>query len=368
MSEYPALPIVIDEATGFEYAKGYNIFRYNTSMWESNKFIGQINSSFSRIRVDDSNTPSTVALKAKCTARNGNNPSGIYFSCTQAATDWYKPKIGVTYSVSVYVKTSRNIIMKVGCESLTDGSSGNFTSTTSWQKITIENKTCFRETGALTFYSDDFQIDDELYISSVMMNIGKTASDYRPNPADLISSGLPMSIVARGNTIDVYNSVSETIQGAVSQAEERLSTSITQTKNEIESTVSQGYYAKSDTDRLIAEASTILTQTYNAFEMTFNEFKQSVEYSETLTNSQFETITKFIRFIEGNIYLGQEGNDQMLKISSNRISFLQGNNEVAYISNSVLYIYDGVFINSLRIQKYAWVPRANGHLSLKKVS
>lgn len=200
-----------------------------------------------------------------------------------------------------------------------------------------------------------------------MLQIGTKQHPYRPNPVDLVGGGLPMSIVARGLPLTVRNSIDEAIQNSAAQLEQRLSTSIAQTGESIKNEVSQQYYAKGDTDKLIAEASTILEQKYNSFEMSFNSFKQMVDSNQNLTNAEFATITKFIRFIDGNIFLGEEGNNQMLKIAKDRISFLQGNQEVAYISDSTLYIYDGVFLNSLRIGNFAFVPRANGSLDFKKV-
>ena len=176
-----------------------------------------------------------------------------------------------------------------------------------------------------------------------------------------------MAIIARGLPLTVRNSIDEAIQNSAAQLEQRLSTSIAQTGDSIKNEGSQHYYAKGDTDKLIAEASTILEQKYNSFEMLFNDFKTQVNNNQDLTNDEFATITKFIRFIDGNIFLGEEGNNQMLKIAKDRISFLQGNKEVAYISDSTLYIYDGVFLNSLRIGNFAFVPRANGSLDFKKV-
>ena len=200
-----------------------------------------------------------------------------------------------------------------------------------------------------------------------MLQIGTKQHPYRPNPVDMVGGGLPMSIIARGLPLTVRNSIDEAIQNTASQLEQRLSTSIAQTGESIKNEVSQQYYAKGDTDKLIAEASTILTQKYNSFEMSFNSFKQMVDSNQNLTNQEFATITKFIRFIDGNIFLGENGNNQMLKIAKDRISFLQGQAEVAYISDSTLYIYDGVFLNSLRIGNFAFVPRANGSLDFKKV-
>ena len=57
----------------------------------------------------------------------------------------------------------------------------------------------------------------------------------------------------------------------------------------------------------------------------------------------------------------------ILKIQNDRISFMQGGTEVAYFSNRKLYVTDGEYINSLKVGKYSFFPRANGNLSFKKV-
>ena len=56
-----------------------------------------------------------------------------------------------------------------------------------------------------------------------------------------------------------------------------------------------------------------------------------------------------------------------LKIENNKISFLDGNKELAYFKNQKFYVTDGEF-NSFRVGDYAFVPRVNGNLSFKKVT
>ena len=58
----------------------------------------------------------------------------------------------------------------------------------------------------------------------------------------------------------------------------------------------------------------------------------------------------------------------MIRIENDRIGFLDDGAEVAYLSNKKLTVTDGQFLNSLRVGAFAWVPRANGNLSLVKVS
>ena len=65
---------------------------------------------------------------------------------------------------------------------------------------------------------------------------------------------------------------------------------------------------------------------------------------------------------------GQIAGDVLsLELSSGKISFLKGSNEVAYVSGDKLYINSGVFVTSLRIGNFEFVPRSNGNMSFKKV-
>ena len=78
-------------------------------------------------------------------------------------------------------------------------------------------------------------------------------------------------------------------------------------------------------------------------------------------------INKYFRFTVDGLVIGEEGNQITLKVDNDRISFLDGGLEVAYISNKQLYITDAHFLNSLRIGKFAFVPRRSGNLSLIRV-
>ena len=93
----------------------------------------------------------------------------------------------------------------------------------------------------------------------------------------------------------------------------------------------------------------------------------------TATNDEIARIynerLRYIRFVDGNIVLGEEGNELILTIRNDRISFTQDNLEVAYFSNQKLYVTNGEFINSLQLGVFGFVPAQDGQsLSFKKVS
>ncbi len=161
----------------------------------------------------------------------------------------------------------------------------------------------------------------------------------------------------------VVNDVQEQIQSL----RQELLTSIEQTSKNIKMEVAENYYLKGDTDRLISSLSTTFEQLKNEFAFTFNKFSQDLENLGSNTNAQFQQITKYIRFVDGDIILGEVGNEITLKIQHDRISFLQNNVEVAYFSNRKLNVTDGEYTNSLALGSFAFLPRANGNLSFKKV-
>ncbi len=116
-----------------------------------------------------------------------------------------------------------------------------------------------------------------------------------------------------------------------------------------------------------ATIATQFKQTQVDYTFLFNTLVESINNDSQEANKKFAEITNYIRFVEGNIILGKSDSEIMLKIQSNKISFLQNKNEIAYISNNQLYITKGEFLESLQLGNFAFIPRTNGNLSFKKV-
>ena len=154
---------------------------------------------------------------------------------------------------------------------------------------------------------------------------------------------------------------------AVYNVEQNLMASLQVSEENIQSIVSENYYLKEDTDALVSSVSTELTQTKDSFSIQFTQFNADLEAVATGVDAEFEEIKKYIRFVDGQILLGEVGNELELQISNDRISFLQGGTEVAYFSNNKLHVTDGHFINSLQLGNFSFMPRANGNLSFKKI-
>lgn len=168
----------------------------------------------------------------------------------------------------------------------------------------------------------------------------------------------------------IYREIEKTAQNANKTAyntEQNLLASIEVAQDNILSTVSDQYYLKDETESLISEVSTRLEQTAQGFEFMFNEFSADIDDIAAGTDAEFELIRKYIRFVDGSILLGEEGNALELKISNDRISFMQNGAEVAYFSDNKLFVTDAQFIHSLQLGEFAFIPRANGNLSFKRL-
>lgn len=151
---------------------------------------------------------------------------------------------------------------------------------------------------------------------------------------------------------------------AMEEMRQTLTSLIQQTTESIRLEVSEEYTSNGD---LMAQVETIMTQLSDSFEFQFNQMQVTVDENDAAAREQFETIKKYIRFEDGDIVLGEAGNELVLRIENDRISFLDDGAEVAYLSNKRLYVTDGHFLHSLRVGAFAWVPRANGNLSLMRV-
>ena len=151
---------------------------------------------------------------------------------------------------------------------------------------------------------------------------------------------------------------------AIEELRQTMTSLIQQTSEEIRLEVSEQYATNGD---LTSQIETTLTQLADSFEFEFTTLQATVDANDAEARTQFETIQKYIRFENGDIILGEAGNELTLRIENDRISFLDAGAEVAYLSNQRLYVTDAHFLHSLRVGAFAWVPRANGNLSLMKV-
>lgn len=153
----------------------------------------------------------------------------------------------------------------------------------------------------------------------------------------------------------------------ITQIYKEITNSITQASENILMQVGEKTYSKEAMDRLLSDTNTSLEQTKESFNFEFNRFQTALDNLSNSSDAKFEDISKYIRFVNGEIHIGIVGNPIMLRQRNDRISFLENNVEVAYISNRTLYFTHAEVLKDLKIGRFSWVAMDSGYLALKLV-
>lgn len=300
----------------------------------------------------DTGAPSNNYAAFNYLALNGLDLAGILFKAESYEVNLEKvAKEGDSITVSIWQKFSRDTDnnMEVQCpflENIVCQIQPKLNSI--WQRIVITGtytKTVSASSPYDTlsvYYGSIYQEGDILYVSSPKIELGNKATDWTPAPEDIDS-----------NIEDTRND---------------LSTSIDAVNDNLENTVN-------DFDNKLDEAITTIqttmetqfSQTNESFEMTFAEIIESITNIDGTVNANYAELVKYIRFVDGTIILGEADNPLQLVLSNDRMSFLQNGEEIAYISDNKLYIYDGEFLNSLTLNRWAFIIEQDGGLSINYV-
>lgn len=152
---------------------------------------------------------------------------------------------------------------------------------------------------------------------------------------------------------------------AIAELQQTLMSAITQTAEAIRLEVADTYTSAEGIESIIA---TSMEQLKDSFNFTFTTMQKNIDDNDDATRKQFDLIEKYIRFVDGNIILGESGNELELHIENDVISFLNDGAVVAYFSNKKMTVTDGEFLHSLIIGNIGIIPRSNGNTSIVKIS
>lgn len=161
-------------------------------------------------------------------------------------------------------------------------------------------------------------------------------------------------------TMDGYLNGSALAVGSVSQdSVAGLSQSLTLINGQLDAKIS-----KEDAE---AQLNSRLSVMADQIQIDISRVSNQVDDLSDSVNSRMSDYDKWFRFTADGLMIGENGNELTLRVDNDRIAFLQSGSEVAYFSNRRLYVTDAQFLVSVQIGNFAFVPRANGNLSFKKV-
>ena len=201
---------------------------------------------------------------------------------------------------------------------------------------------------------------DLLNPESNILTIGRTMTSLIGYQAETRASVETMST-------QLQQEIQNAKQDAIVRVVKETNSNITQSAENVKSEVSTKYYNKEQSNELLESIRSMITQTAGAIEFNFNQYKKEQAAINGDTAGKFAELTKYIRFVGGDIILGQENNPLTLRIENERIRFLENGVSSAYWKNRKFYAVDGEFINQLKLGKFAFIPRSTGNLTFTKV-
>ena len=281
----------------------------------------------------------------------------------------YIPKMvtGETYTVSVWMKCSRNINYgAISPEFLSNRvrqDSNNIS--TEWQKFIVTGTYNGNTTSsiAITFYYNSLiQSNDRFYISSPQIEKGNKATDWSPAHEDMATTD---DIDAVDTTIDSMKEDIVNSETLIKQLSDSISTLVVDSNGESLMTQTSTGWVFSTTDiqdkvNSTSEKLGELTEQVGGVDVAVDALEQAVNDLGVL--NEYVKITTYED--EPCIELGETDSDFKLLITNTRIMFYEGSGVPAYINNQSLYINKAVIEAELQQGEFIWQARSNGNLGL----
>ena len=167
-------------------------------------------------------------------------------------------------------------------------------------------------------------------------------------------------------TVNIGEDLSN-IGNSIVETERRLTAQIEATSSGIMTSVSNEFVSKDEQKQFEEAISTKFEQTSESFEFSFEETNKKIEDVNNSTNAELETFKSAVRIENGNVILGKNTSDVLLKLENDIVGFYENNVLISFVKDKKISSTDGEFTNSLKVGKFALTPRANGNLSLLKV-
>lgn len=160
------------------------------------------------------------------------------------------------------------------------------------------------------------------------------------------------------------------IDSAVIELTESFSSEVSQTSEQILSTVSDIYSAKTEMIEEIGLIQSQIDQQAENIDFRFIEVSESVIDLEGELQGYQSELATYIRFNNEGIELGKVNNPFITRLSNTELAFYEAGQKVAHISNNQLNITNATINNNLAMGTggngyFDWIPRENGNLSFK---
>lgn len=162
------------------------------------------------------------------------------------------------------------------------------------------------------------------------------------------------------------NSANDRIDSVLREMEESY-TSIIQNSEEIILEAVKEYVKTSDYEEFKETVSAQLQIVSDSIIMNFNSIEELITEENGEIYRRLNEISKYIRFVDGNIILGEIENPMETAVENGKFVIRLNGQEIAYMSDSNFYITNAEILTKIIIGDFAFIPRSNGNLSFKKI-
>ena len=284
-----------------------------------------------------------------------------------------KNKITFNQTTNVSTGSSSSAVSGNGGTSIS-GNISNNTSKENQNYSTIQRDVDIIKNTYATRNFVDTNFANTEYVSSVQTDL-TSYIDQQANEI-LTSVNEDTSIV---KTVTYYRVVQSTEEGALEVVADDVEPTEGQIKigdvSSCDRAVEVGDYvtlvnASQDYEALKQAVQSLISQTSDAVQLNFltETVVNAINEAAGEVDSKYSFVKNYFRFdSDGSLLIGTVDSPFILKLTNNRISFLEDNVEVAFISENKFYIINGEFLNNLQLGNFTFSPCANGNLSFKKV-
>lgn len=232
------------------------------------------------------------------------------------------------------------------------------------------------------YCGDSYPVENELIGLNEVLRITKRSIDINAPYKGAITIGekkatLTQLQAATTNKLNVelktLQGVMQTVENATGFISSQIATFTTTLSQSINSIVAEAlatYVTASELETLKEEISTEITAAADGVTLDFTNSLSTLKTElDGSISSEFTELKSYIRYYmndEGQpvIELGASDSDIVCYVLNDRLAFMENGVEVAYISESQLFITDASIINRLNIGNMSLLRRKNGNLSL----
>lgn len=239
--------------------------------------------------------------------------------------------------------------------------------------LTDETIEAFKLGDYIQVYSEPHGIDDRVLLTAYSMDLtnpsgctitlGLEKSSFLDVQADVSKNAARLDVVRK----EVADSISQSVNAVYTETQTYVNETIENSEAATQ-TMLREYVTTSDLESVREEVSASVTRTADEVSIQFDTVNERITNENGEILRILEENSKYIRFVDGNIILGEEGALLTTKYANGRISFMYNDMiEVAYLSENKLYITSAEVLDQIIIGNFAFIPRSNGNLSFKKV-